>query len=161
MKYLCQYIFLKKFSSFLACASHPSTAAGFRPSNASPEAGLVSQLHNGRRKRSAFAVVPYAQWVGLTRRAKADMTDEEWFDAARAEGSGERLLHDVVKCLVDGEPPLKVFREHRAMTQETLAEAAKVSTGYVSQIERGACQPSKKALIAFAVALNLDIEDLS
>ena len=25
------------------------------------------------------------------------MTDEELFDAARAEGSGERLLHDVVK----------------------------------------------------------------
>ena len=89
------------------------------------------------------------------------MTDEELFDAARAEGAGERLTHDVVKRLVDGEPPLKVFREHRAMTQKTLAEAAKVSTGYVSQIERGARQPSKKGLTAFAAALNMDIEDLS
>ena len=112
-------------------------------------------------KRPAFAVVPYARWFDLRRRAEAAMTDEELFDAARAEGAGERLPHDVVKRLVDGEPPLKVFREHRAITQETLAEAANVSTGYVSQIERGARQPSKKALTAFAAALNLDIEDLS
>ncbi len=112
-------------------------------------------------KRPAFAVVPYARWVDLRRRAEAAMTDEELFDAARAEDTGERLPHDVVKRLVDGEPPLKVFREHRAMTQETLAEAANVSTGYLSQIERGARRPSKKALTAFAAALNLDIEDLS
>ena len=112
-------------------------------------------------KRPAFAVVPYARWVDLRRRAEAAMTDEELFDAARAEGAGERLPHDVVKRLVDGEPPLKVFREHRAMTQETLAKAANVSTGYLSQIERGARRPSKKALTAFAAALNLDIEDLS
>ena len=62
---------------------------------------------------------------------------------------------------MDSEPPLKVFREHRAMTQKALAAAAKVSTGYVSQIERGARQPSKKALTALAAALNLDVEDLS
>jgi len=89
------------------------------------------------------------------------MTDEELFDAARAEDAGEHLPHDVVKRLVDGEPPLKVFREYRAMTQEALADAANVSTGYVSQIERGTRQPSKKALSAFAAALGLDIEDLT
>ena len=47
------------------------------------------------------------------------------------------------------------------MTQKALAAAVKVSTGYVSQIERGARQPSKKALTALAAALNLDVEDLS
>lgn len=66
----------------------------------------------------------------------------------------------VVKRLVDGEPPLKVFREYRDMTKEALADAANVSTGYVSQIERGTRQPSKKALATFAAALDLDIEDL-
>lgn len=111
--------------------------------------------------RPAFAVVSYAQWVSLIRRAEAAMTDEELFDAASAEDAGEHLPHDVVKRLVDGEPPLKVFREYRGMTQEALAGAANVSTGYVSQIERGTRQPSKKALAAFAAALNLDIEDLS
>lgn len=115
-------------------------------------------IYNG--KTPAFAVVPYAQWVDLTRRAEAAMTDEELFDAARAEDTGEHLPHDVVKRLVDGESPVKVFREHRAMTQETLAEASKVSIGYVSQIERGTRQPSKKVLTAFAAALSLDIEDL-
>ena len=112
-------------------------------------------------KRPAFAVVPYAQWVDLTRHAEAAMTDEELFAAARAEDNGEHMPHDVVKRLVDGEPPLKVFREYRDMTQEALAATAGVSTGYVSQIERGTRQPSKKALTAFAAALDLDTEDLS
>lgn len=112
-------------------------------------------------KRPAFAVVPYTQWIDLTRRAEAAMTDEELFDAARAEDTGEHFPHDVVKRLVDGEPPLKVFREYRTMTQETLAASANVSTGYVSQIERGTRSPSQKALTAFASVLNLDVEDLS
>ena len=112
-------------------------------------------------KRPAFAVVPYAQWLDLTRRAEAAMIDEDLFDAARAADPGEHLPHSVVKRLVNGEIPLKVFREYRNLTQDTLADAAGVSTGYVSQIERGTRQPSKKALIAFAAALKLDIEDLS
>ncbi len=112
-------------------------------------------------KRPAFAIVPYAHWLDLTRRAEAAMTDEDLFDAARAENTGEHLPHDVVKRLVAGEPPLKVFREYRAMTQEALAQTANVSTGYISQIERGTRQPSKKALTAFAAALELDPEDLA
>jgi DNA-binding XRE family transcriptional regulator len=112
-------------------------------------------------KRPAFAIVPYAEWLELSRRAEAAMTDEELMDAARAEDSGEHFPHDLVMRLVNGEPPLKVFREYRAMTQEALSQAAKVSTGYISQIERGTRQPSKKALAAFAAALELDPEDLA
>lgn len=111
-------------------------------------------------KRPVFAVVPYVQWVALTRRAQAAPTDEALFDAARAEDAGERLPHDVVRRLVNGESPLKVFREHRAMTQGALAMAAHMSSSYVSQTERGALRPSKKALTAFAAALKVDIEDL-
>lgn len=58
---------------------------------------------------------------------------------------------------VDGEPPLKVLREYHAMTQQALADTAKVSTEYASQIERGTRQPSKKALAACAAALDLDL----
>ena len=46
------------------------------------------------------------------------------------------------------------------MTDEELFDAAGVSTGYVSQIERGTRRPSAKALAAFAAALDLDIDDL-
>ena len=112
-------------------------------------------------KRPTFAVVPYAQWVALTRRAEATLTDEELFDAARAEDRGEQFPHEVVKRLVDGESPVKVFRQYRNMTQNDLAAAARVSTGYVSQIERGMRQPSQKVLAVFATALELDVEDLS
>ena len=49
-------------------------------------------------KRPAFAVIPYAQWVDLTRHAEAAMTDEELFAAARAEDNGEHMPHDVVQA---------------------------------------------------------------
>lgn len=112
-------------------------------------------------KRPTFAVVPYAQWVALTRRVEAALTDEELFDVARAEDGGEQFPHEVVKRLVDGESPVKVFRQYRNMTQDALAAAARVSTGYVSQIERGKRQPSQKILAVFATVLELDVEDLS
>ena len=47
------------------------------------------------------------------------------------------------------------------MTQEALAVASGVSVGYVSQIERGARQPSRKVLAEFGGRLNLEIEDLA
>ena len=74
---------------------------------------------------------------------------------------GEQFPHEVVKRLVDSESPVKVFRQYRDMTQDALAAAAKVSTGYVSQIEHGMRRPSQKVLAAFATFLELNVEDLS
>lgn len=72
----------------------------------------------------------------------------------------ERFPAEIVRRLVAGENPLKVFREHRGLTQAGLAEAAGTSDQYISQIERGDRDIGKKLLPKLAVALAIDSEDL-
>ncbi|OHC73803.1 MAG: hypothetical protein A3G18_00525 [Rhodospirillales bacterium RIFCSPLOWO2_12_FULL_58_28] len=107
----------------------------------------------------AFVVLPIAEY--LARFPESTLSDEALFDLAQAQNDGgERTPHDVVKRLIDGENPVKVYREWRAMTQEELALRTKVSSGYVSQIERGARHLSRKTRAIFAQALGVDADDL-
>ena len=53
---------------------------------------------------------------------------------------------------------MKVFREHRGMTQKALAEAVGVAPLYISQIERGDRRGSAKTLKKIAQALNVPLD---
>lgn len=72
----------------------------------------------------------------------------------------ERFPAAVARRLVAGESPVKVFREHRGLTQAALAEAAGTNAQYVSQIERGDRDVGKKLLPKLAAALEVDADDL-
>lgn len=48
---------------------------------------------------------------------------------------------------------VRTRRRQLGLTQAQLAEAADVSTGLVSRIERGVCLPSVPTLVAFAATL--------
>ena len=52
------------------------------------------------------------------------------------------------------------LRIKRGMTQERLAEAAKVSATFVSMIETGSHPPGLKTLYRIAVALDVKVADL-
>ena len=62
--------------------------------------------------------------------------------------------------LIEGEHPLKVWREHRGLTQKALAAEAGTSALYLSQIERGRRSGSTKLLRRLADALGVEIDDL-
>lgn len=109
--------------------------------------------------RPAFAVIPYGEYRTLM--PEEALSDEELFDRAVAEDDGDRLPHEFMARLVDGEPPLKVYREWRGMTQEALAEQAGVTPGYISQAERGARHLSRKLTATVAGILHIDAADLS
>lgn len=66
----------------------------------------------------------------------------------------------VAQRLVDGEHPIKVFREHRGMTQATLAKAVGLTAMYLSQVETRRRGGSTKALRRIAAALDVDLADL-
>lgn len=51
-------------------------------------------------------------------------------------------------------------REELHMTQPELAEAAKLSQGYISKIENSGFVPKDSTLIVLAVALKLPLEEL-
>ena len=58
------------------------------------------------------------------------------------------------------EHPLKVWREHRGMTQDALAEQAGVGKSYISQIESGKKTGSVSVLSKIAAILKLDVNDV-
>ena len=55
---------------------------------------------------------------------------------------------------------LKVIREDRELSQERLAELARVDRTYVSMIERGKRQPTLEVAKRFADALGLDLSEM-
>ena len=62
--------------------------------------------------------------------------------------------------LLDGESPVKVWREKRGRSQRELAASAGVSAGYLGEIETGRKPGSAAALARLAKALEAQIEDL-
>ncbi|MGD0388720.1 MAG: helix-turn-helix transcriptional regulator [Tepidisphaeraceae bacterium] len=110
---------------------------------------------NGRR----FAVVPLKDFEQL--KHDAEMLDDlRAYDAAMARKE-EAFPSDVAGRLVAGESPIRVFREHRGLTQEQLAKAAKIARPYLAEIEAGRKEGSVSVLRALAAALKLDLDDIA
>ena len=111
--------------------------------------------------RPAFAVIPWRDYQRLTggHVPDDDLSDEALYDLAVAENE-ESYPIGVVDRIIAGESPIRVFREHRRMTQKELAEAAGISTLYLSQIERQTRTGSVATLVAIAKALRVDLDDL-
>lgn len=63
--------------------------------------------------------------------------------------------------MVRGESPVRVWREHRGLTQAALAEAAAVGVSYLSEIETGRKPGSVAALGKLARALGVALDDLA
>ncbi len=93
-----------------------------------------------------------------------ELEDTRAYDEAKAElaaGEDELIPSDVVERLAAGEIPLRVWREHRGLTQQALADAVGVGKSYISQLESGNKTGSLDVLRALASALNLDLDDLT
>ncbi|POX43524.1 DNA-binding protein [Streptomyces sp. Ru73] len=71
-------------------------------------------------------------------------------DASRDEGAGDVPVGD----------RLRVLRRARRLTLRAVAEAAGISEGYLSQVERGIANPSIATLRQIAGALGLKMGDL-
>ena len=75
-------------------------------------------------------------------------------------GHDELVPAEIADRLLDGEIPVKVWREHRGLTARALAQVAGVSDVYLSQIKSGAKPGAPTALGKLARALGLQIDDL-
>jgi 2-oxoglutarate ferredoxin oxidoreductase subunit alpha len=91
-----------------------------------------------------------------------NLQDIQDFDAAKqAVDAGEELVpSEVAYAILDGGNPIKVWREYRGMTQQTLANQAEISAAYLSQLESGKRKGTTSALMAIADALNLALDDI-
>ncbi|MDP1547892.1 MAG: helix-turn-helix domain-containing protein [Anaerolineales bacterium] len=115
-----------------------------------------------RDGKPEWAVLPYEEYLKLLEQAEM-LEDIRDYDAAKAElenGEDELIPSEVVEALLDGENPIKVWREYRELTQQQLADAAGISKPYLSQIETGKRKGTVDILSAIAKALNVSLDDL-
>mgnify|MGYP003618248024 FL=1 len=108
-----------------------------------------------------YAVLPYDTYLRLVEDAEmlADIRD---YDAAmQAIAEGEELIPaEVVYAILDGANPIRVWREHRGLSQSELAATAGISPSYLSQLESGKRDGTLEVLSAIASALNVTLDDL-
>jgi len=104
--------------------------------------------------------VKYRELLEMVQDAR-DIQDADAALAALSTGEDEAIPASVVARLLAGdEHPLKVWREYRGYTQESIAKEAGIGKSYVSQIEAGSKTVSTKVLGAIAKALQVDLDDL-
>lgn len=109
--------------------------------------------------KPAFAVLPIDEYERLLEAADeaASLRAYDAYKAARPESFPE----EIASRLIDGEHPVKVFREYRGLTQSGLADAAGLKQAYVSQIEARSRVGTVDVLKRIAEALRVDLEDLT
>jgi DNA-binding XRE family transcriptional regulator len=111
--------------------------------------------------RPEWAVVPYEEYQRLVAEAEMLQDVRDYDEAKLAIANGEELIPSrVTYALLDGENPLRVWREYRGLTQQQVAEAAGISKPYLSQLESGQRKGTTEVLQAIAKVLNVDLDDL-
>ncbi|HEY1683965.1 MAG TPA: helix-turn-helix transcriptional regulator [Tepidisphaeraceae bacterium] len=112
-----------------------------------------------QRKGKPFAVVPWSDYKRLLQNSEM-LEDIRAFDAAKARAE-ETFPADIAARLVNGESPIRVFREYRKMTQQQLAKRAKIARAYLAELEIGRKQGSITVLKNIATALGLELDDIA
>jgi len=108
-----------------------------------------------------YAVIPYADYQRVAE-ALEEMREVSDFDDALALTiqEDEFVPSSVIDRLVDGDPPLRVWREHRGLTLEELARRVAVSRGYLSQIEHRKKGGTVDLFVKLAKALQVSVDEL-
>jgi mRNA interferase RelE/StbE len=115
------------------------------------------------RKGKEFAVVPLKHLEKLMEDAEM-LADVKAYDAAKARldaGEDELLPLEITERRLNGEAALRIWREHRKLTQERLAKKAKVSRALVAAIETRRKAGSVSTWKKLGAALNVGWEQLA
>jgi len=113
-------------------------------------------------------ILSRAEYEALIERIE-DAEDNAFLDAvdARERAIGKEnaradyLPAELVRRLIGGEHPVRVWRAHRGLTREALAAAAGVAPSYLSEIETRRKPGSFHALARLTAALHVSLDDLA
>jgi DNA-binding XRE family transcriptional regulator len=113
--------------------------------------------------RPEFAVIPYEDYQHYLEllEDEADARVVAEFHAAYTAGREFLVPADLVRRELAGESAIKLWREHRGLTQQELATRAGISKPYLSQIETGKRQGTVETLSALARALDVPLDVLT
>lgn len=109
-----------------------------------------------------WAVLPYEEYQRLVAAVEMlqDIRDYDEAKLALASGTEELIPSEVTYALLDGANPIRVWREYRGMTQQQVAEAARISKPYLSQLESSQRKGTAEVLAAVAKVLHVSLDDL-
>ena len=115
-----------------------------------------------RDGKPEWAVLPYEEYLQLIEQAELleDIRDFDAISGAIERGDEELIPSEVVHAILDGENPIKVWREYRGLTLQELADAAGISKPYLSQIETGKRTGTTEILSAIAKALDVSLDEV-
>lgn len=102
--------------------------------------------------------IPRAEYDRL-REAAEDLADLQAYDRAMAAG-GDSIPADAVKRMIDGESPIRVYRDLRGFTQAQLSELSGVNRVQIADIEAGRKSGSIDTIKKLAEALRVSVDDL-
>ena len=98
----------------------------------------------------------------ISRRGK--LADVKAYDAAKARldlGEDEVIPFEITERRVAGESAVRIWREHRGLTQEKLAKTSRVSRGMIAAIEAGHKRGGIDTLRRLAAALKVSLDNLA
>ena len=122
-----------------------------------PDGGTLSGM--AKRLRLPHGTVPTeAEYERLL--DQADIAAGNKAMVAIAAGRDELVPAEVVDRILDGENKVRVWRTHRGMSAQDLAQAADLSAPYISEIESERKEGSISAMKKIAAALKVDLDDL-
>ena len=108
-----------------------------------------------------YAVLPYDFYLQLVEDAEMLEDIRDYDEAKKRIAEGEELVPaELVYAIIDGENPVKVWREYRGLTQQALAAQSGISAAYLSQIETGKRTGTAEVLQAIARALDVTLDDI-
>ncbi|WP_395391589.1 helix-turn-helix domain-containing protein [Novosphingobium sp. BL-8A] len=109
-----------------------------------------------------MVTIPIEEYKALKEAAEdlADIRASERVKAAVERGDDEYVPAELVNRILAGESPLRVWREHRGLTQLALSDRAGVGRAQIAQIEGGRQSGSIQTLQKLANALRVPIDDL-
>lgn len=108
-----------------------------------------------------YVILPWAEYQSLLEALDDRLDAAILTDFAKRLVDGEETVPDaVVARLLAGESPVKVWRDHRELTQAALAQAAGLTQSMVAMIERNNRRGTTDTLAALARALGVELDDL-
>jgi DNA-binding XRE family transcriptional regulator len=115
-----------------------------------------------REGKPEWAILPYEEFIQLMEQAEMlqDISDYDQVVQAVEKGEEETIPADLAYALMEGENPVKTWREYRSLSQKQLADMADISIPFLSQIESGKRKASTKIMVRLAKALRVLIDDL-
>ena len=118
------------------------------------------QVVKDKKGKPAFAVVPWARWQAMISGDQEDIVLVKRYKTARSQDDTE-IPWDVAKRVIAGEHPVKVYREWRGLTQDSLARKVGSAKVYISQIETGVKPGGRAMMRKLSVALAVPVSALT